>query len=546
MAVDVTGGSPAPQTVTLAWRVVSGADGHETTGLLIFSVGTGIPPRIVAAGAAETPRWQSVALRTTGLLGLVLQAAAIAGGWLGDVRAGRRLAIGGMALAALGFAADAVDRDLLARPSGQLLVGAAALSGIVVAAALARRPAIAVAPWLLAVAAVVASGHAAGDDRHLLGTLVGTTHAAIGLAWAGAIVALALSASGPNQAQALRRIGPAALLGVVALAVAGIALGALRVDGVRSLSDLTYGRLVLAKQALLAAAVVTAAVNRLVLLPRLSDPRWVVVGRPVLSVEALVLVGAIAVAGALSSTPPADGPRAVPVATRAVPIALTTTAGDLTVRVVAAILGVEDDVLHIRVDDAAGRPLTDIQRLIVSTAVTRPGEVDPVRVARVDAATDPAVPGAFILPATNLDVGGRWTLDVIVRVAGVEDRVGAVALDTSTWAFAAPPGRRCLALAPHSARRPPAAVDGHDRPRDRLPWHPRVAHHRAAARGHHPGRGRRHRRRLHRPVRPADRPRPRRRRRRRHPARRPARPPHRGGRLRHLLPRLPRRRRRWG
>jgi len=215
-----------------------------------------------------------------------------------------------------------------------------------------------------------------------------------------------------------------------------MALTALRVDGVRNLGDLTCGRLVLVKEALLAAAVATAAVNRLVLLPRLSDPRWNAVGRPVLTVEALVLAGAVAVAGARSSTPAAEGPRAVPVATRAILIALATTAGDLAVHIDAAILGVEDDVLRVRVDDAAGRPLAGIQRLIVETSVVRPGEAVPV--ARVDAAPDADAAGAFTLPAATLAVGRLWTLDITIRVADGEDRVGAVALDTSSWDFAPP------------------------------------------------------------------------------------------------------------
>ena len=428
------------QTVTVAWRVVSATDGHETTGLVIFSVGTGLPPRIGAAGSTENPRWPSLALRALGLLGLALQAAALAGGWIGNPSLALRTGLVGAAMAGVGFVADAVERDLLGRQSGQLLLGAAAMALLVVPAIWARRTVVGGIPWLLAVATVVAGGHAAGDADRLLATVVGTTHAALGLAWAGLILGLALSAMHGAPEAALRRLGPVALAGVLALTLAGLALTVLRVDGIRNLGDLTYGRLILAKQVLLAAAVATAAANRLVLLPRLPGPRWAAAARPVLAFEALVLAGAVAVAGALSSTPPADGPRAVPVATRAIPIAEESEAGLLAVRVASQITGAEDDELLLTVRGRDGRPVGDIQRLIVAASVMPPGEVAPTPVSRTDATplSSTSTEVAFSVPATGLAVGGVWTLEITVRRAGLEDAVGRMSIDTTGWSFHPP------------------------------------------------------------------------------------------------------------
>lgn len=446
--------TPDPQTIAVGWRVVSGADGHETTGLLVFSVGTGIPPQVSDADTGDDPSWISVGLRTSTLLGLALVATAIATGWLGGGTLRRRPAIAGAALAMAGLGADVLHRDLLGRQAGQLLLLAAGLAMVSATVVALDRPTVAAAPWIGAVAAMVAAGHAAGDADRLLAMVVGTTHAALGLAWAGAIVAVACSLSRSDRPDGLRRLGKVALIGVAGLALAGIGLMAIRVGGPRSLGDVTYGRLVIAKLVLFATAIAAAAVNRLVLIPRWPDPRWTRLARPVLTVEAIILAGAITVAGALTNTPPADGPRAVPVATRAIPVPLTTTARDLTIGVTAAILGAEDDELRISVVDSAGRPITGIQRLIVATAVTRPGETTPASVSRLDAAAVADEPGVYTLRASSLAVRGMWTILITVRRAGLEDRTGSVDLDTTSWVFQPP---RLVRDAWRWPRVPPAA-----------------------------------------------------------------------------------------
>jgi mono/diheme cytochrome c family protein len=148
----------------------------------------------------------------------------------------------------------------------------------------------------------------------------------------------------------------------------------------------------------------------------------------------------VAVAGALSNTPPANGPRAVRVATRAIEIEREMPAGPLDLRLSADILGVQDDRLLVEVSRRDGAPVGDIQRLIVASSVLRPGESTSIEVDRVDAtlvATSP-LDATYAVSAAGLAAGGVWMLKLTVRRAGIPDEVGGTTIDSTTWSFLSP------------------------------------------------------------------------------------------------------------
>jgi len=178
---------------------------------------------------------------------------------------------------------------------------------------------------LLGVAALVplaAAGHAAAvepdtaraivlDGLHVLGAGI----------WVGGLLPLALllraaaSEDGadarPHAVLAARRLSRAALGIVLVLAATGTWLALTHVGNVAGLVGTTYGRLLLAKLALLVLALSLAALNRSVLLARLGGD-GPTVGRPAMrrlsgfvAVEAGLALAILVVVVAMNVTPPA-------------------------------------------------------------------------------------------------------------------------------------------------------------------------------------------------------------------------------------------------
>lgn len=167
-----------------------------------------------------------------------------------------------------------------------------------------------------------AAGHAAAvEPGTALAITVDGIHLLAAGVWAGALIPLALllGAAGreegadarPYAALAARRFARWALVAVVVLAGSGVANAATHVGSVAALVGTTYGRLLLAKLALLVPILLLAAANRRLHLPRLAGDA-ATVGRPAMRALArfVALEGALALAlfaivAALSVTPPA-------------------------------------------------------------------------------------------------------------------------------------------------------------------------------------------------------------------------------------------------
>lgn len=353
----------------VVWRVVAEADGHTTSGTVVFGVG---------AAAAPTPRTVTpvapaeVALRwlrffatalLVGGLGFVafvlpsarpwtdpqligrtarrVRAAAVAGGSTAlVVELGMLVRQAHAVAATTGTAWTSVLDDLLlsSRWGTLWLAGCAILCGLTVLALELprRRPAgrSVVAAGALAAAALAGvdalRGHAAAAAHDATPVLVEAAHVLAASLWFGGIAALLVGlapvgATRPVEARALARVlrrpfAPLAGASFAALVLTGLYNAGVQVASVDALLTTLYGRALLVKAALVAICAGLGIANFLALRRR---PLAIA-----LAVEAFAGAGVLLAAATLGASAPARGaafaaPRPVHAAT------LTTTAADL-------------------------------------------------------------------------------------------------------------------------------------------------------------------------------------------------------------------------
>lgn len=153
------------------------------------------------------------------------------------------------------------------------------------------------------------SGHSAADSWRWASTAVGAVHLAAVAAWIGGLVLLlfvVLARRGGLDVSERRaitaRFSPVAAALVAVIVVTGVAVAWVRVGSWGALLETTYGRLLLAKTALLTLALSAALFSRRVVAAHRDDAGDL--RRPVL-MEAVAGAAAIAVAAVLVATPPA-------------------------------------------------------------------------------------------------------------------------------------------------------------------------------------------------------------------------------------------------
>ena len=415
-------------TYLLSWRVAA-ADGHPAGGSLAFSVGAPTP----AAGppATERPAWAAAAGRGFLTLALVFGVGGAVFLRLVDRDAAplpraRRLAL----LSALAVAPAAVvasglhGLDLLGAPAAALLgpapwavalaspfarsAGAAILAAAAAVAALRGRGGagpLALVAWGLAATSFALFGHAATASPRWLAAPAVALHAAAVIFWIGALPALAERAATDRHglAPSLRRFSAVAVPLVGLLVLSGGLLAVAQFRDPAALPGTAYGRLLLAKLALVAPLIGLAVLNRLRLTPAIARGA---AGAPArfrhsVRAEIVLAVAILALASGFRLTPP---PRAL-----AAPAA-----AELRVHL-------HDPTLMAGLALAPGRPGPNTIAVTFPPAAPPPLElgiafaapaagVEPIRLAaRRDGATWSA--GPLVLPR-----GGEWqvTLDVLV------------------------------------------------------------------------------------------------------------------------------------
>ena len=185
-----------------------------------------------------------------------------------------------------------------------------------VAAREAQQPAGVSLALVLAVAALVPvslSGHAASAADHDLAASSLVVHVVAVVVWVGGLLSLVwyAQADGRFLAVAARRFSPLALGAFVAVGVSGVANAFVRVPSWGDLWSTGYGQLVIAKTAAFAALGVVGWWHRRQTLPALDGHEPGAFGR-LAGGEALVMLGVIGLAVALSRTPTPVDPTAAP------------------------------------------------------------------------------------------------------------------------------------------------------------------------------------------------------------------------------------------
>jgi copper transport protein len=327
-------------TSVLSWRVAS-SDGHPVGGGLVFSVGA--PSAVAPSAIAQSDLTIRIGLWSTRfllLLGLIVGVGGTAFYALigrSDPAPGARIMTGALfagLLAAppfLGFqgldalgasfsdlaTADIWEAGLWATSYGRsTLLAAVAILVAYAAGQVGHRSRLgiplATAALLLVGVAVAGAGHASSAPPRILTIPAVFLHAVTVVLWIGALVPLAaaLGRGGTALPLVLQRFSHAIGPIVAVLAVSGLLLAVVQVQSVPALWNTDYGRVLLAKLALVVALLLLAALNRY----HLTAP--VVAGDEIatrrlarsVGVEIVVATAIIAALGLWRFTPP---PRAM-------------------------------------------------------------------------------------------------------------------------------------------------------------------------------------------------------------------------------------------
>lgn len=428
-------------TYVLSYRVTS-QDGHPVGGSLVFAVGTAPPDRseIDRAPASDPARaaavWASRAALTGGALFGIGGALFLAFAGGPPLPSARRVVGGALGLAAVAapFAVALQGLDALGLPlsalfrGGTLAAGLASpftltVAGTVLAAGLAAVSLAAPSPVMRRLAALIGlavlafaaslSGHAATAPPEAVTHRAVSVHVAAAAVWVGALVPLALLLAAGASEPATRALASVSRIipwAVAALALSGGFLAAVQVREPAALWTTDYGRVLLAKLALVAAMLGLAAVNRW----RLTGP--VLAGdatarRRMVRVIAVEAALAVAVVGTLSLwrfTPP---PRALAAAAAApAETHIHTGAGMATLTLTPGRAGPLAVEIALATTDFGALPAQEVRVTFANTAAG----IEPIR--RHAVKTD----GVWRIDGLTLPVPGVWTVRLDVLVSDFE------------------------------------------------------------------------------------------------------------------------------
>ncbi len=431
-------------THVLSWRVIS-EDGHPVGGSVVFSIGApsaggGAPPQEAPDLALDSAIW---ALRTLVYIGLFIGAGgaffiAFIGGrraapivraaaWLGLAAA--PLSIGLLGVDALALPLSSLAAPIAWRTGWSTSYGTTGLvaAGALVLALLSLSLSTSAARILAALSlvgvgvALAASGHASAASPQWLARPAVFLHA-VGIAfWAGALIPLAaaLRDGGADSARALRLFSAVIPVAVAPLAVAGIALAAVQVETPSALWTTAYGRVLLAKLALLGLLFGLAALNRL----RLTAPaeeddpgarRWL---RRSIAVEVVLVLAIFGTAALWRFTPP---PRALAEAA-AEPASIHIHAADAMadLSLTPGHAGTVAAAISVMTGDFGPLDAKEVTLVLANPAAG----IEPIRRKAVKGAD-----AVWRIDALAIPIAGRWQvrIDILIddfRIAKLEDAI---------------------------------------------------------------------------------------------------------------------------
>jgi copper transport protein len=451
VAVGLKGGL-AHGTYTVSWRVVS-ADTHPVFGAFVFHVGEpGANPQGIVSEVldqAKTPKSVSVLFTAIRFLAFALLFGCVGGtialalvlparearvsATLYRLMAYCSLGLGVVSLYGIGLQGASseglglgdtvrwgVVEPVVHTRFGQVWLARAGVCGLLALLAIAlaryRRP-----RWLLDVALVLcvglilsptAAGHAnVGGVGAFVADVV---HVQAGAIWTGglAFVVAALLLAGERRWQLattmVPRFSSLALLSVAALLVAGAINAWLEIRSWRGLWETTYGRLVLAKIALILPLLGLGFYNKRRAVPRLRQGIASLVERrrflAAVSGELALVVAVLAVTAVLVAEPPAKAALSP-----SGPFSTTAELGPLELNLVVDPANAGPNAVHLYLlSPTSGQPVDVAEVRLLASLPS--GGIGPLRLQAKRLA-----PGHYVINTVPLTQPGNWQLRVEAR-----------------------------------------------------------------------------------------------------------------------------------
>lgn len=252
--------------------------------------------------------------------------------------------------------------------------------------------------------------------------------------WAGGLAAIAVglpaglrSIDQPARRQLLVGIIPRfsalAIASVAALIVTGIYQMWLHVGSLDALRETLYGQSLLLKLAVITPLLLLGAANLLIIRPRLSAA----VGTDntehptklgsrfsqIVAAEAILAILVLLITGLMTSLPP--GRQTYERIKAARPLEMQAQARDLRLALTLAPARPGPNTLTIQVEDAAGEPLVDAERVSINLTYLDEALGSNVVIA------EPEGEGRYVAQNIVLGLEGSWQAELLVRRAGQED-----------------------------------------------------------------------------------------------------------------------------
>jgi copper transport protein len=419
------------------WSVRSATDGHNSSGLIAFTVGTGRAPVDLTLSSTERDPWWLVAIRALWMLSMAAIAARIVAGFgFGAPIRSRIVITAGIASVACALVAIRPWDDFdWPSNAARFSLAAGVVGGIAALVAVVGRRLLAstgLFVWLGAIALSAGAGHAAGTDRPVLATAIVTLHTALALLWVAGLIALLTGINRSRRQSSITSFSRWATGGLLALVVAGLGTAALHLPDAQSSWESGYGKTLLVKTALVMLVMAISATNRWITLPTLSrTPPGAPVDRATLGLlagEVALLAVVVSIAATLSGTSPPSDRAIVQVAAPVRSLSESTVAGDLRIELQGMIAGTLDDTLRVSTNGPG-----DVERVLVSTRYVDPSTGNEIDGERFDATAVPGAAGEYSFSALRLSRQAIWAVAVTVRRSGVLDETATFTIDTSTW-----------------------------------------------------------------------------------------------------------------
>lgn len=385
------------------WDIAGGiARGFAYTGALL-AAGLGAFLVLAHDGGAEAAtlrRWlrRAVALGAFGvLLTLPFQAARVTGLGLG-------------AIFETGVA-EQVLGDGVGWSTAVVLAGLVAL-----AVDAGRRRPLTVAAALAATAGFAIAGHTTTADPRAVVTAADAVHAIAGAVWFGGLVGLtvvlrtrrATDGGAASAGPIVGRFSAVAAVSLLFVAVGGTLLAWREVQAWSALTSTTYGKVLVAKVAIVGAVALLGAWNRFRLVPAIASApkRAGALLQQAVRVESGALLGALALTAALVNITPARTAAGIgSIFSDTVPL------GDGSVNVVVDPNRAGPNELHLYVFDEAGRVSGDDFDDVTIRLSLPSAELGPL-----ERELYLAGPGHYQLDGSDLSIAGDWTVEVVARI----------------------------------------------------------------------------------------------------------------------------------